>query len=77
MPRKNSIGLKLRNLREERGDMILDDLHDKTGINKSTLSQYENDKAKPTERHAMLLGELFEVDWTEFCKKPQLPKKKR
>jgi len=65
-----TIGRRVRHLRNLRG-LSLDDLSQKTGIKKSSLSSYENDKYEPSAQSVITLCGYFNVssDWLLMGKK--------
>lgn len=57
--------LDFRKLRESKG-FTQEQLAEKLGISRQAISKIECGLSKPTVQNAKKLGELLEVDWTEF-----------
>ena len=55
-----NISNKVKELRESRG-LSLKQLGEKTNINKSTLSNYEHNRAEPSRKNAVKLANFFDV----------------
>ena len=55
-----NISNKVKELRESRG-LSLKQLGEKTNINKSTLSNYEHNRAEPSRKNADKLANFFDV----------------
>jgi transcriptional regulator with XRE-family HTH domain len=60
-----SLGMKLKNLRDER-DLTIRDVSRLTGLGVNTISRWENDKVSPKRRHLSELAAFYGVGVSYF-----------